>query len=266
MSVGLKTLARELLPKGRQVPVKYWYHRLRGTLEPEMDLLEKLIRRGSRAIDVGGNRGVYAYRLWKLGALVEVFEPNPTCVRVLEAWASGKSRLKIHSVALSDGRRVGRLHIPIDEFGIEHDASASIEHAGFARQREQLVNLQTLDSYCFSDVDLIKIDVEGHEYSVIAGTAATIAASKPALLVEIEQRHSTRPIGEVFRKILDLGYRGYFRDNVLLPLDDFDVTRDQIQGNLGRRGKRYINNFLFLHEHRLARREYEALVRGGSVR
>ena len=55
-----------------------------------------------------------------------------------------------------------------------------------------------------------KIDVEGHEYSVIEGAEATLLASKPALLLEIEQRHIGRPINEVFDKILSMGYHGFF--------------------------------------------------------
>ncbi len=39
-----------------------------------------------------------------------------------------------------------RSDIPIDGSGIEHDASASIEHTGFTQSRDQLVPLQTLDS------------------------------------------------------------------------------------------------------------------------
>ncbi len=51
-------------------------------------------------------------------------------------------------------------YIYIDESGVEHDASASIENIDFANARDQMVPLQTLDSYKFKDVNLIKIDGE----------------------------------------------------------------------------------------------------------
>ena len=60
-----------------QVPVKYWYNWVRGALEAEMNFIEVIVQKNDRVIDIGGNRGIYAYELWRRGALVEVFEPNP---------------------------------------------------------------------------------------------------------------------------------------------------------------------------------------------
>ena len=160
-----KTHVRDLLPTRYQVPAKYWNGWLRGGLEPEMTFLSSLVKSHDRVVDVGGNRGIYAYRLWRLGARVEVFEPNPMCCRVLSAWALGKQSVHVHSVALSSRSGSANLHIPIDGAGVEHDASASIENTGLAHARDQLVALQTLDTYQFEDVSLIKIDVEGHEYN-----------------------------------------------------------------------------------------------------
>lgn len=258
---SLKTLARNLLPKRYQVPAKYLYNAMRGTLEEEMKILGLLVRHHDQVIDIGGNRGIYAYQLWKLGALVEVFEPNPACAAVLAAWAGSKPTVNIHTVALSDVSGTATLHIPVDAAGVEHDASASLEHADFDKARDQLVGLRTLDSFGFQEVGFIKIDVEGHEYSVIEGAAKTIATSKPALLVEIEQRHSHRPIVEVFEKILGFGYQGFFmKVDRLIDLENFDVVRHQSMENFSDSKARYVNNFLFLHRDRLADGEYGALV------
>lgn len=262
----VKTHIRDLLPKRHQVPAKYWYGWMRGALEDEMKFLGLIVKKHDRVIDVGGNRGVYAYQLWRLGARVEVFEPNPTCLNVLAEWAAGKPDVHLHAVALSSQAGSAHLHIPIDGSGVEHDASASIEHTAFTQSRDHLVPLQTLDSYQFGNVSLIKIDVEGHEYSVIDGAAATLASSQPALLVEIEQRHSGRPISEVFEKVLGFGYQGYFLGEdglTLTALENFDVVRHQSMESFGgSKGGRYINNFLFLHRGRLANGEYGALVNG----
>ena len=262
---GLKTQLRDLLPKRYQVPAKYWYGYLSGALEEEMKFLALLVNQGDRVIDIGGNRGVYAYRLRGLKATVEVFEPNPICFRVLETWAAGKPAVRLHSVALSNQSGSANLHIPIDGSGVEHDASASIEQTGFTAARDQLVSLQTLDSFQFDNVAFIKIDVEGHEYSVIEGAVGTIASSRPALLVEIEQRHSARPIDEVFQKITGLGYEGFFLENHKLKgLRDFDLHSHQAMENFGGQTGSYINNFLFLHRDRLANGTYVELLRANS--
>ena len=179
---------------------------------------------------------------------------------MLSAWAANKQRVRVHKVALSNESGKAKLYIPIDSSGIEHDSSASIEHDNFPKNREQEVGLCTLDSYGFQGVKLIKIDVEGHEYNVIQGAKDTICSSTPAMLIEIEQRHSSRPIGDVFEKLNELGYSIFFLGpSGLSPFIEIDAERDQDIDNFGQGKKLYINNFLFLHRDKLASGEYRSL-------
>jgi FkbM family methyltransferase len=257
----VKTIARNALPPRHQVPVKYWYGRLRGDVEQEMALLGELLGAGDHVLDIGGNRGTYAYCLWKLGARLDIFEPNPACAHILQHWAAGKAAVKVHAVALSDHGGMAELHVPVDEHGVEHDASASIEAMAGIASRTIEVPLRPLDSFGFIDTKFIKIDVEGHEASVIAGAAATLRASHPALLVEIEQRHNSGPIDAVFRQIEDQGYRGFFLiEGKLRPLAEFDLQRHQsIEAFEGHRGA-YQNNFLFLGKDALENGRYRSLM------
>ncbi len=227
-----------------------------------MALLPYLARPGDRVVDVGGNRGAYAYRLSQLGAQVEVFEPNPACYGVLQAWAEGHPSVRVHPVGLSDHEGSIVLRIPIDESGVEHDASASMEPHCFSQAREQTVELRTLDGFNLERVTFIKIDVEGHEYSMLRGAMMTIKKWHPAVLVEIEQRHLQRPILDVFALLTDMGYRGWFMDgDILQSIDTFDLARDQAESAFGVAGQRYINNFLFLAPKRLTEPRYTQLVR-----
>lgn len=267
MMIGVKAALRESLPKSTQVPIKFWLDRARGYLEPEMVLLPHLVKPGCQVVDVGGNRGVYAYRCWKLGARVDVFEPNPVCLAVLGAWSQGRPRVKLHPVGLSDSAGSAELHIPIDDAGVEHDASASLDQHEFGTERAQTVSIATLDSFGLRGVTFIKIDVEGHEARVIDGAAATLAESRPALLVEIEQRHCAVPIGEVFDRILAHGYAGYYLEQGRLnPLASFDVNQHQTPSQLGSKSGSYINNFLFLNPARRAAGEYASLKALGLIR
>ena len=267
MKPGFKSALKALVPPGLQVPVKYWSDRIRGFAEPEMVLLRHIIRKGDRVVDVGGNRGVYAYHCWKLGAVVEVFEPNPVCLSVLSPWVKGRERVNLNAVGLSDHVGSADLHIPIDAAGVEHDASASLERHDFDRERAQAVSLATLDGFGLQEVTFLKIDVEGHESRVIQGAKATLANSRPAILVEIEQRHCADPINDVFERILLLGYLGYYLEGGRLkPIGSFDVRRHQAAGQLGQKDGSYINNFLFLHASRCAAAEYPGLEAMGLPR
>lgn len=246
--MGLKSIIRDMLPLRYQVPVKFLFNRLGGSLEPELGILGLLVDENAHVIDVGGNRGTYAFKLHALGCRVEVFEPNGVCADILTAWAAGKPSVAVHSVALSNTEGRAVLHVPVDASGTAHDASASLENTPSGSVEDKTVELRTLDSFGFQDIAFIKIDVEGHECSVIQGAADSIARMKPSLLVEIEQRHIRRPIGEVFELVLGSGYQGYFlRGGKLQGIAFFDAGKDQdFEGTLHEPGK-YINNFLFVH-------------------
>jgi hypothetical protein len=98
----------------------------------------------------------------------------------------------------------------------------------------------------------IKCDVEGHEHEVLLGAASTILQDRPVVLIEIEQRHRSRPIDETFRWFLDRDYTGRaITASGLRPIGEFDVERDQLQYVGGavtysRPAPNYVSDFLFV--------------------
>lgn len=257
-------MVRDLLPARWQVPVKHLYLKACGGLEAELQILPLLIRPGQTALDIGANYGTYALTLARLGARVELFEPNPAITGVLGAWAQGKPGLTVHPLALSDRTGMAELVIPCDG-GVEHDSSASIAESAMTCGRRVLVPVAPLDAMGLKDIALIKIDVEGHEGAVLRGAAQTIAASAPALIVEIEQRHIMRPITAAFADALALGYRGWFLcEGALLPLERFDPALHQSLESFATRTRPYCNNFIFLAETRMRRGEYERFLARAS--
>lgn len=112
---------------------------------------------------------------------------------------------------------------------------------------KRTVSVKTIDEYNYNDVDLIKIDVEGAEYSVIEGAINTIKCCKPLLIVEIEQRHISQPIENVFELITNLEYVGYFLlEGELLSLHEFDYAVHQEPYLGDEMNKSYVNNFIFM--------------------
>ncbi|MER8950804.1 FkbM family methyltransferase [Mesorhizobium sp. M0959] len=257
-------LGDAIIPVRYHVPFRYYINRWRGLLEQELDLLDAVVKRDDLVVDVGANRGIYVYKLWHLGARIEAFEPNPSCFHLLNGWAKGKYSISLHRVALSDHAGRATLHIPIDREGVEHDASASISPVVAEGVREQNVSMDTLDSFQFTNVAFIKIDVEGHEDKVISGASQTIRNSRPAILVEIEQRHSGIPVDDMFRRITSQSYSGFFLLNGKLEsLTNFNTRVHQDSSGASTKRNQYINNFLFLDKKKLESGAYKALRRFG---
>jgi FkbM family methyltransferase len=236
---------RQLLPPRFQPVVRFQYERWRGLLERELPLFCDMVRPNDLVVDVGANVGIYMHALAKRGAVVEAFEPQPWCVSVLRAYAAANPRVHVHAAALGAGDARAALRVPIVD-GRLLRGSASLVDADRQGPSETIdVDVRMLDSYGFDRVRAMKIDVEGAEIGVIRGAAATIERAHPLLLVEIEQRHHAGPIGEVFREIEAMGYRGEFLlpEKGWRPIAEFRAEVHQRLNDLGHGV--YINNFLF---------------------
>jgi FkbM family methyltransferase len=255
----LKINLTKFIPLSMQVPLKYWYSFMRGYTEAEMNLLKSLVQKETVAIDIGGNRGIYSYCLHQFCKSLEIFEPNPLCFAILQSWSGSKDDVNVHQVGLSNVSGSAELFIPIDSNGVEHDSSGSIENNHLVNTRSEMVPIKTLDSYMFKNVSFIKIDVEGHEFKLLEGSHETISSSKPAMLIEVEQRHNSQSIFDIFSFLENFGYKVYFLDGgQLLDLSHFDISIHQQELNLSS-SQKYINNFLFLHNDRLNNGEYLSL-------
>lgn len=253
---------RGALPLRVQPFARYHYERWRGLLERELPMFCELVNPGDRVIDVGANYGIYVHALRRRGAIVEAFEPQPTCADVLRAYAAVDSAVRLHEVAL--GRRDGtaELEVPIVG-GKAARGSASLAHSvsghpgfgdGLQLSRSDdpgveriLVKVRPLDAFGFTGIRAIKIDVEGAELEVIAGATETLARCRPALLIEIEQRHHSDSIDRVFETMEALGYSGSFLvpGSGFRPTCEFQPEVHQQLASCGRRHSLYINNFLF---------------------
>lgn len=248
--MGIKKTLFRMLPKSMRVPVWYCVQRVSGHAEPEMLRLGEFVPSGRIALDIGANIGLYSHVLARLCPRVEAFEPQPSCLETLEAFAAGRN-IGVHAIALSDGD--GTLTLNIPETGGEASGLASFRVPATGATRRLEVPVRRLDSYGFTNVGFIKIDVEGHEFETLKGAEETILREKPVLMVEIEQRHLDFPMAHIFDWLRERGYAGFFlRAGVKTPLEEFSCAVDQDawladveaeRYNLVR-GK-YVNNFFF---------------------
>ncbi len=229
-----------------------WLH------EPEVALLPLLADRASTAIDIGANKGVYLYHLHQAYGRVVAFEPLPELASFLTKAAP---YAEVHGIALSDHAGRAELTLPVgfNELGsLEHHAGTSADPVMRLEQHD--VPVRTLDSFEFKGVGLIKIDVEGHELSVLKGAQHLIDQSRPAILIEVEERHKSGSIAAVEHFFETFTYDGYFLDgDRLRPIRQFDADDDQNVAALTDSVKagRYINNFIFFPRDRARERAIE---------
>jgi FkbM family methyltransferase len=197
--------------------------------------LSRLIRPDSVVCDVGANFGFYSVMIGR--QLVP-----PGRVFAFEPSAETLSRLRTN-IRLNRLERVVTV-MPIaisDRQGVGYLANAKPEYLGNARDNSgsralssegEKISLDTLDHVCseqkLTRVDLIKIDVEGHEMPVLEGATQTIRRFKPALVLEcndVALQNSGSSAEEMNDKLHSMGYRLFFpRRKQLVPFTSVPFT------------------------------------------
>jgi FkbM family methyltransferase len=253
----MKQTAMELAPS---LWVRWHLMRRPRSAEIELSLLKRIVRPGDITVDVGANVGLYTRTLAHLSSTVHAFEPSSTTADTLRRTSA--RNVIVHEIALSDCDGQAELHIPRDgthlTYGlgsIEPDVVGEHEDA-----KVETVQRKRLDSVISDGVSFVKIDVEGHELSVLRGASGLIKRCRPVFLVEAENRHRAGATDSLFQFFRDANYEGYFlRDRKVCGIDTFAPNRDQDQGALLNDGSRvkgryYINNFFFFPAERDGRK------------
>lgn len=163
-------------------------------------------------VDVGANIGIYSMRLSSLFAHQYAIEANPTTFRILETnmELTQNTNTTCVNVALSDKTEDAFVFVP--ENGNLGWATLNAEHHDIPVRRtaihcDTLDNVAARQGFSDSNVRLIKIDVEGHEFNVLRGAKALIAASRPALLCEILGSGYGKPMVDL---LLEYGYKNFY--------------------------------------------------------
>ena len=186
--------------------------------EPELRALDALLPTKRRtAVDVGAWYGPWAIALAKRFDDVVTIEPNPSVADRLEGALPGNVRLE--RFAASDRAGTAVLEAP-EALGAEGIGRLTTEPATGGHRTTEVATC-TIDSLGLSDVDFMKIDVEGHELEAITGASATIQRCRPVLVVELEERLA--PVEPVMDRLDSMGYRPHIvRRGALVPVGPDD--------------------------------------------
>lgn len=169
-----------------------WKILAEGTYEPATgNLISLSLRPGFVAMDIGANIGVHTLRMARAvgeSGRVISFEPMPHLQNKLQANIRLNrldSIVETFAVAVSDAAGETKMSGSEDTF---NQGTGRMDNHG-----ETTVQVITGDSKVqelgLTQLDLIKIDIEGYEMKAIQGLAESIARFKPRLLIEYDQAY-----------------------------------------------------------------------------
>ncbi|MDA0998666.1 MAG: FkbM family methyltransferase [Proteobacteria bacterium] len=190
-----------------------YFDRAPAGYEPDVAAVLAALLTGPRTfLDIGANWGyftLYAAALRGFTGPIHAFEPAPATradLNGLVAELALASRVTVHAEALSDHHGQAEMAIHEAETGLNRIAGSGLGREGAGRASVALARLDDLGL----SPDVIKMDVEDHEFEALSGGRAVLAEAKPAIIVEswLTPPKPVRTL-QALRLLDDLGYRLY---------------------------------------------------------
>jgi FkbM family methyltransferase len=166
-----------------------------GIIEPPVSrLLVERLAPGMVCFDVGAQYGYHslvAAELVTPGGTVVAFEPGRDAVRLLRSNAEPAGNVIVENVAV--GERSGS--VELHDFGVRNSSVNTIRTTARLPENERrrlrdvsyAVGVTTIDDYVAATglaPDVVKIDAEGSELSVLRGMADTLRRAAPIVTLE----------------------------------------------------------------------------------
>jgi FkbM family methyltransferase len=185
--------------------------------------LMDLIGPGTTFLDVGANIGMFAVHAAKRGAQAIAVEPRASnCSLLLENARRAGVTVELHPLAASDCHGYAVLDLASD------GENAAIRRHEASSRGDAIVALGLLDELIGERrIDLLKIDVEGHEYRALRGARRLLERHRPLIVTEYSpdfQRDGSGVSGETYLGFLR--HHGYAisifdEDGDERPLENF---------------------------------------------
>lgn len=221
----------------------------------ELSYIATQLKKGMIALDIGSHKGGYLYWMSKgvgKSGQVIAFEPQPKLYDYLNI-VIGNYPLKnveLHHAGLSSKEGEFELYVPKEEG--KTSPGATFEQRTDGKGHSVKVKALVLDELLADrtkSIDLIKLDVEGHELEVFKGAHELLKTDQPKLIFECEKRHlNDKSVKDVFDYLHSMGYNGkFFWQGQLVDIKNFD---EDIHQRITESGEivdksSYANNFVF---------------------
>lgn len=257
-----KSLLRKAIPRSRAYRRERYEHRINSELSVVLDrsdytqwrmfsgdlsINRNIFRHFNvdinnfTMIDIGANIGGFTILMSKeitsSNFNVHLFEPNPDLVPVLEEninrLRSSNAAVKpvINKVAVGDKRTTLPLQICSSHSGL-----ATLAPADNSYDTSIDVDVIVLDDYLdgtnIDRIDLIKIDVESYEPSVLRGALNTLQRFRPVLYLEYSsewfQHFDIGFLQSLFKDLNELNY-SFYREGRDGSLNSFSLTEASLR-------------------------------------
>ena len=180
--------------------------------EPDVTAaIEKLCRPGFTVLDIGANIGAHALRLSMIiGEFGKVYAFEPT------NYAYQKL---VYNISLNQFKNIIPIQIVLSDKNLLRQSihfRSSWPTNGNPVEQESIVDFTKLDDWCkrenLEHVDLIKLDVDGNEYSIIKGAESLLTSQHPLILMEVWGPNFSNELKNPFILLKQLGYRFFHID------------------------------------------------------
>ena len=190
-------LVRNVMPEANSFWVLYGQHTKPTYLEDagngqqaQRDAALQYIKQWRVCLDIGSNIGQWTRPLSKKFESVVCFEPNPNFRECFEKNIQEKNVL-LWPYGLSDK---------------EHKAKQDF-NSTVLQQEDGDIDCRTLDSFGLTNVDFVKIDVDGFEVPLLNGARETLSKNDPVINIEMKRDKRTDIVVKCESILKDLGYK-----------------------------------------------------------
>ena len=174
-------------------------HNTKPTLHPEAGKDGQALQRNAAltyvqqwrvCLDIGSNVGQWTRPLAKKFESVICFEPNPNFIECFKKNIS-ENNVVLWPYGLSDSEHTARQ---------DYNSTVLQNEAGD-------VNCRTLDSFGLTNVDFVKIDVDGFELPLLQGARQTLTDNNPVVNIGMKRTKRQSIVAKCDVILKDLGYK-----------------------------------------------------------
>jgi FkbM family methyltransferase len=196
----------------------FWNDLDNGWERKTISLWIELCKHKQNILDIGANTGLYAVvaKTFNPKAEVHCFEPLEGVVRFLEQNAKlNILQLNVHTIGLSAYNGKADVYLP-EEKDFVYSVTVNEDTVSDNRKSRRVqIDVSRLDVMIdqgkVPTPDLIKIDVERHEFQVLQGLGQYLSNAKPDFIIEVLDDDQAKKVNSVFE---GLGYLYFNIDDV----------------------------------------------------